>query len=86
MREFKQTIERAVVAATSKSGPPPAPSRSEQPGREFNPERLRRFEVEGQLDSYGRLDRQIGWFLALVWGPQSQALSPTHSPLPSYQF
>src|SRR5271169_2601014 len=46
----------------------------QQPGRKFDPERLRRFEVEGQLDFYGLLDRQIGWFLALVWGSRSQAL------------
>jgi hypothetical protein len=35
----------------------------QQPGRKFDPERLGRFEVEGQLDFYGLLDRQIGWFL-----------------------
>src|SRR5271169_2742071 len=33
----------------------------QQPGRKFDPERLRRFEVEGKLNSYGLLDRQIGW-------------------------
>ena len=41
----------------------------QQPGRKFDPERLRRFEVEGQLDSYRLLDRQIGWFLALENAP-----------------
>ena len=29
----------------------------QQPGRKFNPEPLRRVEVEGQLDSYGLVDR-----------------------------
>jgi hypothetical protein len=38
----------------------------QQRGRKFDPERLGRFEVEGQLDSCGLLDRQIGWFLACV--------------------
>src|SRR5271170_7959809 len=37
----------------------------QQRGRKFDPERLRRFEVEGQHDSCSLLDRQIGRFLAL---------------------
>jgi hypothetical protein len=41
----------------------------QQPGRKFDPERLRRFEVEGQLDSCSLLDRQIGWFLAFEDAP-----------------
>jgi len=30
----------------------------QQPGRKFDPERLRRFEVEGQLDFCDLLDRK----------------------------
>ena len=40
----------------------------QEPGRKFDPERLRRFEVEGrQLDFCSLFNRQIGWFLALVF-------------------
>jgi hypothetical protein len=41
----------------------------QQPGRKFDPERLRRFQVEGQLNFYGLLYRQIGWFLAFENAP-----------------
>jgi hypothetical protein len=39
-----------------------------------DPERLGRFEVEGQLDSCGLLDRQIGWFLAFENAPGDASL------------
>jgi hypothetical protein len=32
----------------------------QQPGRKFDPEHLRRFEVEGKLDSCGLLHREVG--------------------------
>jgi len=41
----------------------------QQPGRKFDPERLRRFAVENQLDFCGLLDRQIGRFLAFENAP-----------------
>ena len=41
----------------------------QEPDRKFDPERPRRFEVEGQLDFCSLLDRQIGWFLALENAP-----------------
>jgi hypothetical protein len=37
----------------------------EQRRRNFKPKRLRRFEIEGQLDSGGLLDRQVGRFGAV---------------------
>ena len=40
-----------------------------QPGRKFDPERLSGFEIEGQLDLYGLLDRHIGGFVALENAP-----------------
>src|SRR5262249_6199342 len=46
-------------------------------------------EVDGQFEFGWLDDRQVTGFLALVWGPRSQALIFTHSPLlslPSYQF
>jgi hypothetical protein len=36
----------------------------QQPGRKFDPKRLRRIEVDHQLDFCSLLDRQVGWFLA----------------------
>src|SRR6516225_8294626 len=57
--------------------------------RDGEAERLGSFEVEHKLDFHHLLHRQIGRLLALVWGPRSQALIFTHSPLPSlpsYQF
>jgi hypothetical protein len=37
----------------------------QQPDRKYDPERLCGFEVEGQFDPYGLLDRHIGRFVAL---------------------
>src|SRR5262249_16009018 len=39
----------------------------------FDPERLRRFEVEGQFDPGSLLDWQIGWFLAFENTPSIDA-------------
>jgi hypothetical protein len=48
----------------------------QQPGRKFDPERPRRFQVEGQLDFYGLLYRQIGWFLAFEKAQQYNNIVP----------
>src|SRR6516162_8724031 len=67
-------------------------SRGQQRFRDGEAEGLGGLEVDGQLDACGLLYRQIGRLFALVWGPRSQALIFTHSPLPSlpslpsYQF
>src|SRR5215471_916269 len=57
--------------------------------RDGEAERFGGIEIERQLEFSRRRHRQIGRLLALVWGPRSQALIFTHSPLlslPSYQF
>src|SRR6516162_10248720 len=64
-------------------------SGGQQRFRDGEAERLGGLEVDDQFELGGLLHRQIGWFLALVWGPRSQAIYFTHSPLPllpSYQF
>src|SRR5262249_7602619 len=50
---------------------------------------LGRLQIDDELELGRTHDRQVGRFFALVWGPRSQALIFTHSPLlslPSYQF
>jgi hypothetical protein len=54
--------------------------------RDGEAERLGGFEVDDELE-LGRLhNRQVGGFLALVWGSRSQALFHGILHLPSYQF
>ena len=43
-------------------------------------ERLRRLDVEDQLDSCSLLDRQIGWFLVFENAPGIDILGSPHNP------
>ena len=58
-----------VKGLTLTSLEPGMTRRVQQRERKFDPECLRRFEIEGQLDSCGLLNRQIGWLIAVENAP-----------------